>query len=109
MDLELEEIAMAVENAVLNSAIFPYRTGQLRNNFFDFGSARSDGQTHTIDIMTNPVVYYGKILQTRRNIRYKTKNHYIAHENKHFRFIDNIIRTDVAPMLRIEYGARRVK
>ncbi len=109
MNFSLEDVAMTAENAVLNSAIFPYRTGQLRDNFFDFASARTDGKIYTIDLMTEPRVYYGKILQTRRNIRYKTKNHFIAHQNKHFRFIDKIIESDVVSAIELEYGIRRTK
>jgi len=104
--MDMEEVAFAVENVVLNSATFPYRTGQLRNNFFDYTSGKMVGNVYSIDILTNPDVNYGKILQERASIRYRTKNHYIYHKNKHFRYIDKIIDRDVVPAIEIEFNVR---
>ena len=105
--MNMEEIAFAVENAVLNSATFPYRTGQLRNNFFDYTSGKTIDNVYSVDILTNPVVNYGKILQERASIRYRTKNHHIYHKNKHFRYIDKIVERDVVPAIEIEFNVRR--
>ena len=107
--MDMEEVAFVVENVVLNSATFPYRTGQLRNNFFNYTSGQMVGDTYSIDILTTPLVNYGKILQDRASIRYRTKNHYIYHKNKHFRYIDKIINRDVVSALELEFGVRRVR
>lgn len=106
--MDLNEVNMNVQNAVLNSAKFPYRTGQLRNNFFDFSSIVSGGDVARVDILTSPLVRYGKILEDRASIKYRTKNHFIYHKNKHFRYIDRIIETDVVDMLKTEYGVRLI-
>ena len=114
--MNLNEVSQLVTYQFLGSAKFPYDTGRLHNNFFS--EPISNGENSIIfNLMENPVVYYGKILENAPSIRYRirkvsnykgNKYTYKKKENKHFRYIERIMEEDVIPMLESEYGVKRV-
>lgn len=113
--MDLVEVSSTVQNAILNSALFPYRTGNLRDNFIDYGSEVSNGNEYSFSVLSSPMliksskgVNYGKLLEERASIRYRTKNHIIRHKNTHFRYIERIIDNDVIDAIQIEYGVKRI-
>lgn len=106
--MQLIEVSNLVKEQIVNSPIFPYRTGQLKENFIDVGSDISLDNNYSFTILSNPVVYYGKILEDRASIRYRTKNHIIRHKNRHFRYIDRIIESEIVPEIEREFGVRRI-
>lgn len=99
---------------IIFSERFPYRTGQLRDNFFDEGIIPESDNSLSFTVMSNPKIYYGKILQVAPSIRYKIhkvsagKFKYVKHANKHFRFIDKIIDESVVSALETDLGVRRI-
>ena len=93
--------------------MFCYRTGQLKENFFDEGIQQLSDNSIGFTVMSNPIIYYGKILQVAPSIRYGLKKRgavysYIKHKNRHFRFIDKIIDKDVVPAIEQELGVRLI-
>lgn len=105
--MDLTSIANIVQTTIVNSAKFPYRTGRLKNNFFDNNIQTIDNKT-TFTVLSNPLVSYGKILQERASINYRTKNSTIRHKNRHFRYIDKIVNTDVISAIENSYGVKRI-
>lgn len=113
--MNLSEISNFAKDVFLSSRQFPYKTGQLHDNFFD--DEISSTNSIIVPIMTKKIVYYGKILEVAPAIRYRIKRDttfmgnrytYIKHNNIHFRYIDRIIEDDVIPALEQEYGVKRV-
>lgn len=104
--MDLLEVSSLVQNALVNSASFPYRTGHLKSNFLDATTQLEDKVS--FGVLNKQSVYYGKILQERASINYKTKNSSIRHKNRHFRYIDRIVQQDVIPQIENTYGVRRI-
>lgn len=119
--MDLLKVNEVVQSAFLNSASFPFRTGNLKDNFFDANGAMQIDNTLQVGILSsknlingNRGVNYGKILQIAPSIRYRKKGlisgrvTHIRHKNKHFRYIDNIIESDVVGAIEREFGVKRV-
>ena len=104
--MDLLEVSSLVQNALVNSASFPVRKGHLKSNFLDETTQSEDKVS--FGVLNKQSVYYGKILQERASINYKTKNSSIRHKNRHFRYIDRIIQQDVIPQIENTYGVRRI-
>lgn len=112
--MDLERAVEVTKQNIIFSNKFPYRTGQLRDNFFDEGIQITGGNSISFTVMSNPKIYYGKILQIAPSIRYRVhkvgrgKFSYIKHTNKHFRFIDKIIEQDVVSAIEEDMGVRLI-
>lgn len=104
--MNLLEVSNIVKDTIVNSSKFPFRTGQLKDNFIDIGSDTQSGNTYSFTALDNPLINYGQILEERASIRYRTKNHFIRHKNKHFRYIERIIDADVVSAIEREFGVR---
>ena len=110
--MDIYEVAQNTKDVFLNSPKFPYRTGQLKNNFFD----REEVLPNEIVItaLEKPLVYYGHILEVAPSIRYalkkasKSKYSYVKHNNRHYRYIERCIDSDVIPFLENNYGVKRI-
>lgn len=115
--MELNNVVEIIKNTMLNSSIFPYRTGQLRDNFFENEILPIENGV-AVQILAKPLVNYGKILENAPTIRYGlreekvgrygqvAKYSYIPHKNRHFRYIDKIIDSDVVRVLESELGVK---
>lgn len=110
--MDIIEVAQSSKDVFLNSAKFPYRTGQLKNNFFDEEEATENSVK--INALKKPLVYYGHILEVAPSIRYalrkasKSKYSYVKHNNKHYKYIERCIESDVIPFLENSYGVKRI-
>lgn len=114
--MDFREFAVDFQDTFLNSNLFPYRTGQLKNNFFTSTELTDDGLT--LHLMQNPIVKYGKILEEAPSIRYGIKStekgfyrqiskfRYVKKRNKHFRYIERIIEKDMIPYIEDNYDAK---
>ena len=97
----------------VNNAKFPYRTGQLHDNFRDkFGIVVSDDDRKiSFSVLENPIVNYGRILEVAPTIKYRAikngKNGYIEHRNRHYRYIERIS-DSLVPLLEQQYGVKYV-
>ena len=112
--MDLNRALTTTQESIKASSLFPYRTGFLLNNFFDKGVLALSDNSIGFSVLSNPKVYYGKILENAPSIRYKirkvTKGYYsyIKHTNRHFRYIERIIEKDVVPAIERELGVVRV-
>lgn len=120
--MDLLKVNEVVQSAFLNSASFPYRTGNLKDNFFDANGAMQIDNTLQVGILSSSNlikgrkrVNYGKLLQVKPYIKYRKREKilgfiptHIRHKNKHFRYIDNIIESDVVGAIEREFGVKRV-
>lgn len=110
--MDLIEISQTTKEVFLNSAKFPYRTGQLKNNFFDEEEVTNNSVK--INALKKPLVFYGHILEVAPSIRYrlkkvgKAKYDYEPKNNKHYRYIERCIESDVIPFLEESYGVKRI-
>lgn len=113
----MQNIINITQNALLNSAKFPYKTGQLKNNFIDRNSTIIFGNNASFTVLSNPLVNYGRILENAPSIRYRLKRtnnkkrieySYVKRANRHFRYIERIIESDVIAALEIELGVKRI-
>lgn len=115
--MDLFRVANIVRDTMLSSSQFPYKTGYLHDNFFDKSGEISTDTELTLGILSEPTVYYGKILENAPSIRYKLRKDnsakgnrytYIRHNNRHFRYIDRIIEDEVISAIESEFGVKRV-
>lgn len=106
--MDLYGIVDTVQQTMLESPKFPYRTGQLHNNFIDKGIETLSDKSIGFSVLGNPVVYYGDILEKAYSINYKTKTGHIRHKNKHYQYIERIIEDDVVRALESGFGVKRV-
>lgn len=113
----MQEIVDLTKNTLLYSAKFPYRTGKLRNNFIDRNSTIIGDYDASFTVLSNPEVNYGRILENAPSIRYRlrrvdNKNRiqysYVRHNNRHFRYIERIIESDVVPALENSLGVEKI-
>jgi len=104
--MDLQEVSNIVKEEIVNSSKFPFRSGQLKRNFIDLGSDTETNDTHSFTVLSNPIVNYGHILEERASIRYRTKNHFIRHKNKHYKYIERIVEADIIPAIEREFGVR---
>lgn len=113
----MQEIVDITKNTLLFSAKFPYRTGKLRNNFIDRNSTIIGDNNASFTVLSNPEVNYGRILENAPTIRYRlrrtnNKNRieysYVRRDNRHFRYIERIIESDVVPALENGLGVERI-
>lgn len=111
--MNLMEVLGDVKNTLLNSASFPYRTGQLKDNFFDENIV-SETNKVSITALSKPLVFYGQILEVAPSIRYrlrktgKAEYSYIKKPNRHYRYIEKCIDNSVIPFIENKYGVKRV-
>lgn len=111
--MDLERPVEIVRQNIIFSQKFPFRTGQLRDNFFDEGFTQLEPNSISFTVMSNPKIYYGKILQVAPSIRYRIKKvgygyTYIKHTNRHFRFIDRICEEDAIPAIENDLGVKLI-
>lgn len=112
--MDLNRAMETTKQNIIFSNLFPYRTGQLRDNFFDDGILNLSDRSIGFSVLGNPIVYYGKILEVAPSIRYrlrkvsKGKYSYSKHKNRHYRYIDRIIEQDVVPAIEEDLGVKRV-
>lgn len=114
--MNLIGVANTVQRTMLASPLFPYKTGQLHDNFIDKGSEVAVGNTLTFTVLSNPLVNYGRILEVAPAIRYKIRKlnkkgnyyTYTKHKNRHFRYIERIIESYVISAIENEHGVRYV-
>lgn len=104
--MNLNDVSLLVQSGLVNSAKFPFRTGHLKSNFLDTANQTDNNVEFTV--LSKPSVYYGKILQERASINYRTKNSTIRHKNRHFRYIDRIVEEDILSQIENAYGVRRI-
>lgn len=113
----MKEIVDITKNSLLYSAKFPYKTGKLRDNFIDRNSTIIGDYNASFTVLSNPIVNYGRILENAPSIRYRlrrtnNKNRieytYVKRNNRHFRYIERIIESDVVPALENGLGVERV-
>lgn len=110
--MELLEVQNLVIDTLLNSSMFPYRTGFLREHFFDNSRETSTENTLTTTMLDNPQVKYGRILEVAPSIRYRIRKinkheyDYIKHQNRHFRYIERIIDNEGVQAIESEFGVR---
>lgn len=110
--MDLKEVVDITQQTILNSAKFPYRTGYLHDNFIDNDLAIGGGIA-TFSVLSKPSVEYGKILENAPSIRYRLRKvragkfSYIRHENRHFRYIDRIIESEVLSAIESGIGVKR--
>lgn len=105
--MDLVEVAFLVQRGMINSSKFPFRKGGLKDNFLDIG-VQSNNNNLSFTVLSNPKIKYGKILQERASINYRTKNSTIRHKNRHFRYIDRIVEEDILSQIENAYGVRRI-
>lgn len=111
--MDLERPVEITKQNIIFSRKFPYRNGKLRDNFFDEGYMQLEPNSISFTVMSNPEIYYGKILQVAPSIRYRIKKvghgyTYIKHTNRHFRFIDRICEDDVILAIENDMGVRLI-
>lgn len=117
--MDLQQAIDITKYNFLFSSRFPFRTGNLRNNFFDNAISTSD-KSISFTVMSSPnlivgknKVNYGKLLEQAPSIRYGLKKKgylysYIRHQNKHYRYIEKIIENDVVPALETDLGVKLI-
>ena len=111
--MDLLRVQEVVNNTLLSSGQFPYRTGYLHDNFFNGSRISSTENTLTETILDEPSVKYGRILEVAPTIRYGIKKQgylykYKQYKNRHFRYIDNIIENEVVDAIENEFGVKRI-
>lgn len=111
--MDLVEVLRDVKYNLLNSRAFPYRTGQLKDNFFDENVA-SETNKVSVTALSNPLVFYGHILEVAPSIRYRitksgnAKYSYKKRRNKHYLYIEKCINNSVIPFLENKYGVKQI-
>lgn len=106
--MDLMRVVDVVKDSFMSSSIFPFRTGQLKDNFFDKNVYQLGEKDLGFEVIKNKDVYYGKILEIAPSIKYRTRNGYIKHKNRHYMFIENIIENDTVPAIEKEFGVKRI-
>lgn len=117
--MNLNELSNVIQSSFLNSAMFPYKSGNLKQNFFDRNGEIISDNMVTIGILSSDRLIkrglnYGKMLQFAPSIRYRKrgliqgKPTYIRHKNRHYRYINNIIESSVVPMIENSFGVKRI-
>lgn len=92
----------------------PVDTGQLRNLFFDNGTFEYGDTTVGVNMMQNPLIYYGFILNNSPTIRYRLKKQadntysYEKKINEHFGFIDRFFENEAVSIFERELGVKRI-
>lgn len=104
----VKEIADVIKTEIVESPRFPYRNGILKGSFIDKNSDIESANSYSFTILSSPTVQYGKILEKRASICYRTKNHFIRHKNKHFRYIEKIIDDNVVGKIENMFNLKRV-
>lgn len=117
--MNLNELSNVIQDSFLNSAMFPYKSGNLKQNFFDKGGEVVGENMVTIGILSSDRLVkrglnYGKMLQIAPSIRYRKrgliqgKPTHIRHKNRHYRYINRIIETDVVSAIENSFGVKRI-
>ena len=112
--MDLLEVQEVVNNTLLSSSMFPYRTGYLHDHFFDNSIETSTENSLSYTILNNKEINYGRILEVAPAIRYRLrridKHHYdyIKHTNRHFRYIERIIDNDVVQAIESKFGVKKI-
>lgn len=100
------ELVKGIKSTIINSRLFPYRTGQLKNLFYDNRTLNISGNVCNVPILNNKKVLYGKILEDAPAIRYgirkiaKARYNYRKYPNRHFKYIEKIIDKDVVSYIK---------
>lgn len=111
--MDLVEVGIDFQKVLVTSPQFPFKLGTLRDNFFDAGVEREPNKL-SFTALSNPLVFYGHILEVSPSIRYKlrkvgkAKYNYIKKNNRHYRYIERCIESDVIPFLEESYGVKRI-
>src|SRR5574344_135094 len=98
--MDLQRVLSITQYAMLGSSKFPYKTGQLHDNFLNGDEVVADNFA-SFSVLGKPKIEYGMILENAPSIRYRLrkvsahKYGYIRHTNRHFRYIERIINSDV--------------
>lgn len=106
--MDLNRALQITQDTMLDSPDFPYRTGQLKNNFIDKGILTLSPKSIGFSVLGTDFVYYGKILEVAPSINYKTKTGHIRHKNIHYQYIERIIDGDVVPAIEEGLGVRLI-
>ena len=111
--MDLLRVQEVVNNGLLYSGQFPYRTGYLKDHFFTGSTQTSTQNTLTETILDEPTVKYGRILEVAPTIRYGMKKvgylyQYKRNKNRHFRYIERIINEEVVGAIESEFGVKKI-
>ena len=116
--MDLLELSNFVKAEFLSSPIFPYRTGNLKRNFFDVNGFSQTDNIVTQTILSSPDLLvgkrgtnYGKLLQFAPSIRrgFKKKGYIYKYKRKpniHFRYINRIIDNEIVGKIENNYGVK---
>ena len=110
MGLDIERANSAVMDGLVPR--IPMRTGQLQGHIFDNGEFAYDNTVGT-DLLKNPLVYYGFILNNSPTIRRAIRRNghkydYKISVNKHFRFLDRYFEDEAIRIFEQELGVKRI-
>ena len=117
--MDLQRAVNITQENILFSDLFPFRTGNLRNNFFDATKPISENSIGFSVMSSQKLIVgknnvnYGKLLETAPSIRYGLKKNgvvynYVRYDNRHYKFIERIIEKDVIPAIEYDLGVKLV-
>lgn len=111
--MEFKSLINLVQNGIINSVLFPYKTGQLKNNFIDKGSEIISDKVAEFSVLSNPLINYGIILENANTIRYGLKKvgykyKYIEKSNRHWHYQERINEHDIIPLIEDTLGVKRI-
>ena len=113
--MDLVELGVDFQTVLVKSPSFPVDKGTLRDNFFDAG-VQYESNKLSFTALSNPLIYYGHILEVAPRIRYKirkkSKGQYtykkFEHPNRHYMYIEKCIDNSVIPFIENKYGVKRI-